>query len=216
MKGNHKRLHYQDLKEYYHCLEIITNENNLLSSAKDDLSWCESKLQEAQKLVKPFGFTNQSINNLPQVNFYSKKIDRIRVENILISIKQNVEKITENGNLINDLIDRNHVNTRDISFLSYKMEELEDKEELKNNTYLALGISGAITVIIAPFAPAVGVTLTILILFIFFVLFIFFESSPTNNRETIRGLKAQIDNNKLVINNLRIQSNQLRNNIKNI
>ncbi|GAB4323045.1 MAG: hypothetical protein Kow0091_30420 [Geminocystis sp.] len=100
MEGNHKYLHYQDLKEYYHCLKIIDDQINQLSSAKQDLYWCESKLQEAQELVKPFGFTNQSINNLPQVNFYSKRIEREKVQNILQSITKNGEEILKNEQFI--------------------------------------------------------------------------------------------------------------------
>lgn len=76
MEGKHKYLHYQDLKEYYDCLKIIDDQINQLSSAKQDLSWCESKLQEGEKLVKSFGFTNQNIINFPEVALYSKKLKK--------------------------------------------------------------------------------------------------------------------------------------------
>jgi len=102
MKGNQKHLHSQDLKEYYHCLKIIDEQINQLSSAIDDLSWCKSKLQEAQELVKTLGLTNQSINNPTEINFYATKINRIRIENILTTIKENQEKLTENEKLIGD------------------------------------------------------------------------------------------------------------------
>jgi hypothetical protein len=98
--SNYKYLYQQDLDDYYRCLETIANNYNLLDNARYELSWHEQKFQEGKELVKSFGFSDNEIKNLPTVQIYEQTTDRQRIENILVSIKQNFQEMTENKNFI--------------------------------------------------------------------------------------------------------------------
>lgn len=109
---------------------MIDDQINQLSSAKQDLSWCESKLREGKELVKSFGFTDQNIINFPEMALYSKKIEKEKVQKILDAIKENGLLILEDQERI--LVSNEQINSYVLSkpILSEKLKQLTTEKLL--------------------------------------------------------------------------------------
>ncbi|MGI0480410.1 hypothetical protein ACN4EE_06435 [Geminocystis sp. CENA526] len=218
MQSNQKNSHYQDLKEYYNCLGIIEHQENLISSVNNDLFWCSYKLQEAQKLLKSSKFSYQSINNIPEIKLSATKIYRITVENFLTSIKKNIKKLNENDKLIIDLIERQKVKATDVKFLSCELQELE-KQRIQNNKIGKI-LTRSLFICIVAISIFIAIGLSEIATIFFFIIiiiigFLFIFSLDITVDLRIDELKANIENNELIIHKLKLEESQKKRDIEN-